>query len=80
MAWYLYIAECGDRSLYTGITTNPEQRLKRHNAGRGSKYVLSKRGAELIYTEAHATKTSAQRRELEIKGWSRKKKLALIAA
>ncbi len=77
--WYLYIAQCGDRSLYTGITTDLEERLRQHNAGRGSKYVQSKGGAKMVYTELHATNASAQRRELEIKSWSRMKKLRLIS-
>ena len=78
MNWYVYIAECGDHSLYTGITTDAVQRLQRHNAGQGSKYVRSKGDARLVHVETHATKSLAQRRELEIKSWSRKEKLALI--
>ena len=79
MAWYVYIVQCGDGSLYTGVATDPRERLKRHNAGRGSAYVRSKGGAKLIYTETHVTRALAQRRELEIKSWNRRKKLALIS-
>ena len=78
MMWYLYIAQCADGSLYTGITTDPSKRLKRHNAGRGSSYVLSKGGATLLYTERCQTRSAAVRRELEIKSWDRAEKLALI--
>lgn len=77
--WYVYIARCGDGSLYTGITTNPDERIKRHNAGRGSKYVRSKGVATLLYTELLRDKSTARCRELEIQSWSRYKKLALIA-
>ena len=79
MSWYLYIAECGDRSLYTGIATDPQTRLQQHNAGRGSVYVRSKGAATLVYVEAHRDRSAATRRELEIKSWRRRKKLALIA-
>ena len=79
MPWQLYIARCGDGSLYTGITVDPVQRLKQHNAARGSKYVASKGLAELVYAEPCRNESSARRRELEIQSWSRKKKLALIA-
>ena len=76
--WQVYIAQCSDGSLYTGITTNIESRLKRHNKGRGSKYVWSKGRAILVYTEWQPNKTSALRRELEIKSWNRTKKLSLV--
>ena len=79
MNWYVYLAQCRDGSLYTGAAINPGERLKCHNAGRGSAYVRSKGGATLFYLERHATKGSALRREREIKSWSRKKKLLLIS-
>ena len=78
--WHVYLAECGDGSLYAGITTNPSQRLKQHNEGKGSVYVRRKGGATLVYVEPSASQSLAHRRELEIKSWNRKKKLALIAA
>ena len=78
MAWYLYIAQCADGSLYTGIATNPHQRLKRHNTGRGSSYVRSKGTASLVYTEPCPDESAARRREFEVKSWNRQKKLALI--
>ena len=71
MTWYIYIAECADRSLYTGITTDPAQRLKRHNSGKGSKYVRRKGGAALVYVEQRTNKSDARRREIEIKSWKR---------
>ena len=80
MVWYLYILQCEDASLYTGITINIQRRLAQHQAGQGSKYVRSKGRMKLVRVEPHQTKASALRRELEIKSWSRDKKLALIAA
>ena len=78
--WYLYIAQCGDGSLYTGITTDPERRLQQHNAGKGSAYVRSKGLASLVYAEAWFNISAARRREHEVQSWSRQKKLALIEA
>jgi putative endonuclease len=77
-AGYFYLAQCGDGSLYAGITTDPEQRLRRHNAGRGSIYVRRKGGAVLRHVEMCMNKSTARRRELEVKSWNRKKKLALM--
>jgi len=79
MPWHVYIAECADQTLYTGIALNPPERIVRHNVGRGSKYVRRKGGARLIYVQQCATKSAARRREMEIKSWNRRKKLALIA-
>ncbi|MBI3997127.1 MAG: GIY-YIG nuclease family protein [Candidatus Omnitrophica bacterium] len=78
MTWYLYILQCEDASLYTGIALNVQQRLARHQAGKGSKYVRSKGQVTLVHMEPHKTKSAALRREREIKSWSRRKKMALI--
>jgi putative endonuclease len=78
MLWHVYIAQCRDGSLYTGISMDPQRRLDRHNTGRGSIYVRRKGGAALVYTEPQRTKSVARQRELEIQSWSRDKKLALI--
>lgn len=78
MNWYVYIAQCRDGSLYTGISMDPQRRLDRHNTDRGSIYVRRKGGAALVHTEPQRTKSAARQRELEIQSWSRDKKLALI--
>lgn len=77
--WYVYLARCTDGSLYTGVTTDPQKRVKRHNSGRGSKYVRAKGTATVVYVEPSPNRSTAQHREREIKGWVRSKKLALIA-
>ena len=79
MSWYVYIVRCGDNTLYTGITTDIAERLRKHNAGRGSRYVSRKGTARLVYTEPCSNRSIAYRRELEIKSWNRARKLALIA-
>ena len=63
--WHVYIC---DRKglLYTGMTTNLAHRIRQH-------------GGQLLYAEAHQDKHTAARREREIKGWCREKKLALVA-
>ena len=79
MNWCLYILQCEDASLYTGIALNVQQRLVQHQAGKGSRYVRSRGQVKLVHMEPHKTKSAALRRELEIKSWNRKKKLALIS-
>ena len=79
MPWYVYLLRCKDGSLYTGIATDPLDRFKRHRAGRGSKYVRSKGAVELVHLEAYPDTATAKKRECEIKGWTRHKKLALVA-
>ena len=78
LMWHVYIAQCEDQSLYTGVTTDLEQRLRRHHTGRGSAYVRSKGLAAFIYVESYATQSEALKRELEIKSWGRHKKFQLI--
>ena len=58
--WYVYLAECVDGSLYTGVTTNLENRMKQHNTGYGSAYVRSKGGASLVYAELATSRSAAQ--------------------
>jgi putative endonuclease len=75
--YYLYIAECSDGTLYTGIARNVKQRIRQHNAGKGAKYTRGRRPVKLIYSESHKTRSSACRREHQIKQWPRIKKLGL---
>ncbi len=76
---YTYILRCADGTLYTGYTTDPEKRLKTHNAGKGAKYTKTRRPCELVYTEKYDTKERAMSREWDLKhNYSRKEKLELI--
>ncbi len=70
--------ECKDGSLYTGITTNIKRRFAEHKSGIGGHYTRSKEVAKIVYTEQYPDRSSASKRESEIKGWRREKKLALI--
>ncbi|MBU1109025.1 MAG: GIY-YIG nuclease family protein [Candidatus Riflebacteria bacterium] len=77
--WCLYIVECADSKLYTGITNNLEQRLARHNDGTASRFTRGRTPVNLVYREPHPDRSSASRRELLIKKLSRCEKLAMIS-
>ena len=76
--WYVYMLRCSDRTLYTGITNDPQRRLAQHNAGTASKCTRCRRPAEMVYQETAEDKGAALRREYAIKQLSREEKLALI--
>ncbi|HUY62344.1 MAG TPA: GIY-YIG nuclease family protein [Candidatus Paceibacterota bacterium] len=76
---FTYILECADGSLYVGCTNNLEKRLAQHNESKwGAHYTKIRRPVVLIYQESFLTLREARRREAELKGWRREKKLALI--
>lgn len=77
--WIVYIVECADRSLYTGITNDLDQRIAAHRAGKGAKYTKYRRPLTLRYTESLESKGAALRREAAIKGLTRSDKLHLIS-
>lgn len=78
MPWTVYILECFDKTLYTGITTDMERRLIKHSSGTGAKYTRGRDPYKLIYTELHSTRSQALKREARIKSLSREHKLKLI--
>ena len=59
MAWFLYVIECADGSLYTGIAVDPEARFAAHAAGKGAKYTRSHPPVKLVFTEPHPDRSSA---------------------
>lgn len=75
--WYVYIVECSDGSLYTGIAVDVEARIKAHNEGRGAKYTKPRRPVKLLYKEKHVNQSEATKREYAIKKLSRRQKLEL---
>jgi putative endonuclease len=79
MKWIVYILECSDNSLYTGITNEMERRLEEHGTGRGAKYTKHRKPLRVRYTEYQASKSAALKREAAIKSLDRSEKLALIA-
>lgn len=78
MAWHLYIIECRDGTLYTGITNDLEQRIKDHNHGKGYRYTKYRWPVKLICSEQLPDRSAALKREAQIQGWSREKKMLLI--
>jgi putative endonuclease len=74
----LYILKCADGSLYTGITTDVGRRFEEHKAGKGGRYTRARKVSKVLYTEKHPDRSSASRREAEIKDWTRAEKLSLI--
>ena len=79
MSYYVYILECSDGSLYTGIAKDVEKRLIEHNTSeKGAKYTKVRRPVKLVYKESSENRSSASKREYAIKQMNRKQKLQLI--
>ena len=76
--WYVYMLRCGDGTLYTGIAADVQARLAQHRAGKGAKYTRGRTPLELVYTEECADKSTALKREWQIKGLTRQDKFRLI--
>lgn len=79
ITWYTYILLCSDGSFYVGITNDPVERVKKHNCGLGSRYAFSRRPVELAYSEVCGSKSEARKREIQLKGWTHRKKQLLIS-
>ncbi|GAA5216533.1 GIY-YIG nuclease family protein [Corallincola platygyrae] len=79
-SWFVYLLRCADDSLYAGVTTDLERRLREHNQcnKKGARYTRARRPVSLAYSEGHKDRTSACRREAEIKALTRAQKLRLI--
>jgi len=79
MSYFVYILECSDNTLYTGITKDVNKRVEEHNTSpKGAKYTKARRPVKLLYQESSEDRSSASKREYAIKKLSRTKKLALI--
>ncbi len=76
--YFVYLIECSDKSIYTGITTDVARRFNEHKTGIGGHYTRSKQVVKVLYTEQFKTRGEALKREAQIKGWRRDKKLALV--
>jgi putative endonuclease len=78
MNWQVYIILCKDNSLYTGITTAAQRRFAEHLAGTGAKYFRGHSPLRLVYLEDGHNRSSASRREAEIKKLRSEDKWRLI--
>jgi putative endonuclease len=76
--WFFYIVRCKDDSLYSGISPDLDERLKKHNNGIGAKYTAYRRPVILVYSEQYDNISEARKSEIQIKGWSKTKKERLI--
>jgi putative endonuclease len=77
---YAYVLRCSDGTFYTGYTTDPERRVREHDAGDGAKYTRGRTPVELVHVESFDSQSAAMRREYEIKQLSRDRKEALVEA
>jgi putative endonuclease len=75
--YFVYLLQCADGTLYTGVTNDLEKRLAAHKAGTASRYTRARGARRFVYTEAAASRGAAQRREAAIKRLPRSMKLAL---
>jgi len=78
MPFFCYILQCSDGTFYTGWTTDPPRREKQHNAGTGARYTRMRRPVKMVYIEEQPDRTSAMKRENQIKRLTRERKGRLI--
>jgi putative endonuclease len=80
MTWKVYMLRCADNSLYTGITTDIERRLKEHNSdnNKGARYTRVRRPVSLAYLEGCDDRADASKREYQLKKLPRSEKLKLV--
>ncbi len=78
MSFWVYILRCADNSYYTGHTDNLEKRIGEHQTGLCGGYTASRLPVELVFNQACVTRIEALAAEQQIKGWSRKKKEAMM--
>ena len=78
--WIVYLLECGDKTLYCGITNNLENRLKQHSGELpgGAKYTRGRIPLKVVYQEEVSSRSEALKRELNLKKMSRETKLSLV--
>jgi putative endonuclease len=77
-SWFVYIIQSSDDTFYTGITTDLEKRFEQHYTKKGAKFFYGRKPKKIVYHESGHTRSSASKREYELKQLSRDKKLLLI--
>lgn len=75
--YFVYILECADKTLYTGITTDVTRRFEEHKKGVGAHYTRVRGVKKIVYTEKQPNRLKASKREAEIKSFKRNEKLEL---
>lgn len=76
--YYIYLLQCENNSIYTGIAIDVEKRFQEHLSGKGAKYTRANKPIKILYTEKCQDKSTAMKREIEIKRLSRVEKLKLV--
>ncbi len=77
--FFVYIAKCSDKTLYTGVAIDLQKRIEEHNSSdKGSKYTRARRPVKLVYSKKYKNRSQAQKEEYRIKQLSRNDKLKLI--
>ena len=76
--YFIYLLECNNGSIYTGITTDVGRRFQEHKDGKGGHYTRARGAVKILYTERYTTRSRALIREAQIKKMRRDKKLMLI--
>jgi predicted GIY-YIG superfamily endonuclease len=79
MAFYAYLLRCNDGSFYVGHTDDLERRFGEHQSGLLGGHTAPRRPVTLVWSDSFATREESFAAERKLKGWSRAKKLALIA-
>lgn len=78
--WYVYILECSDKTLYSGITTDIERRVEEHNSStKGAKYTKVRRPVTLVYFLKKKNRSDASKEECRLKKLKREEKIKLIS-
>ena len=78
MSWCVYILECKNKALYTGITTDLKRRFAEHRSGRGARYTRANVPRKVVYCETCKTRSRALKREAAIKKLPRRGKMVLV--
>ena len=77
--YYLYVLECADKTLYTGITVDLKRRMIEHNSSKlGARYTSSRRPVKMVFCKKFKNKSTASKEEARIKKLKRYQKLELI--
>jgi putative endonuclease len=78
-SWFVYILRCADNTLYTGITTDVDNRIKQHNGvKKGAKYTRNRQPVQLVYQEVSDSRSDASKREYSIKSLKKRQKEHLV--
>lgn len=76
--WYVYILQCADGTLYTGITTDVNRRLNEHNSGKGAKYTRTRLPVMIVVVSEVGSRSEASKEEYRIKQLTKKEKIKYI--